>query len=289
MKKRDVLNSPRLSELKKKRRRVLLQKIFFVLLAIAVFVVPLAYISRMEKLNIGGVVVKGNKVIDPEILKDLAQERMSGSYLWIFPRTNLFLYPKNDIKESLTEKYKRIKEITLAVKDKKILEVSIVERIPKYLWCGTTPPPTTSTPTTCYFLDEDGYIFDLAPYFSGEVYFKFYGDTILNDGDPTGSYFFGANFTKFIAFRDALISMGTKPVAAFINEKGDINISLSSLGKAGVSPEILLKTNADFNHMAENLQTAISTEPLQTDFRKRYSSLLYIDLRYGNKVYYKFK
>ena len=49
------------------------------------------------------------------------------------------------------------------------------------------------------------------------------------------------------------------------------------------------KMTSDFQKIAENLQAALATEPLRSDFKNKYSSLLYLDLRYGNKVYFKFK
>jgi nucleoside-diphosphate-sugar epimerase len=39
----------------------------------------------------------------------------------------------------------------------------------------------------------------------------------------------------------------------------------------------------------ENLDAAIDTEPLKSKLKNKFSSLEYIDLRYGNKVYDKFK
>ena len=56
-----------------------------------------------------------------------------------------------------------------------------------------------------------------------------------------------------------------------------------------MGPEIIFKADSDFNQIIENLQSVLTTEPLQTEFKTKYSSLLYIDLRFGNKVYYKFK
>ena len=51
---------------------------------------------------------------------------------------------------------------------------------------------------------------------------------------------------------------------------------------------ICVGLDSDFEKLAENLQAALMTEPLQSDFKNKFSSLLYIDLRFGNKVYYKF-
>jgi len=50
----------------------------------------------------------------------------------------------------------------------------------------------------------------------------------------------------------------------------------------------ILYTVTIMQNIKENLDTALNTEPLKSDFKKKYSSLEYIDLRFGNKVYSKF-
>lgn len=288
MQRRDVLHSPRLVELKRKRRKLLMKKILFWVIFILLFTIPVAYISRMDKLNISAVEVRGNRVIDSRDIREVAQGELSGNYLWVFPKTNLFIYPKRAIFRTLETKYKRLTDISLEIENRKTLIIKVEERTPGYTWCGFAPSPTPITEEKCFFLDESGYIFDTAPYFSGGVYFKFYGNTEHNDGDPTGTHFFGANFHKLTLLKDALISMGLKPIYAYVDNT-NLKISLEPGANAPSTPELYLKTNADFAKMAENLETALSTEPLLSDFKKKYSSLLYIDLRYGNKVFYKFR
>ena len=146
-------------------------------------------------------------------------------------------------------------------------------------------------------MDEDGYIFDEAPYFSGEVYFKFYGLTDVGRPDsgrptsedfPLGSYFLKQNFKQLISFKDILIGIGLKPVALYATNDGDIQIFLSGGTLPTTGPQIIFRADADFQNVAENLEAALTTEPLQSEFKNKYSSLQYIDLRFGNKVYYKF-
>jgi hypothetical protein len=55
------------------------------------------------------------------------------------------------------------------------------------------------------------------------------------------------------------------------------------------APKIIFKIDSDYQKIAENLQAALSTEPLHSDLQKKLALLLYLDLRFGNKVYYKFK
>lgn len=259
----------------------------------------LAYLSHLESLNIGNFEVSGHRVIDVEELETAAREQLAGKYLFIFPKSNILYYTKNSLEDGLKDKFKRIKEISFSIKDKRTLQISLTEREPKYTWCGVELPLSDANDSahTCYFMDDTGYIFDKAPYFSGEVYFKFYGmpqvsdvgrPTSDGDFDPLGSHFFGQNFGQFILFRDVLVNMGMKPKSLYVNKDKDVEIHLSRGQSVAEEPKIILKTDTDFKNAAENLDAAMDTEPLKTDFQKKYQTLQYIDLRFGNKVYYRF-
>ncbi|MFA6257425.1 MAG: hypothetical protein WC671_00220 [Candidatus Paceibacterota bacterium] len=278
--KKNVLNSPGLLELKKRRQRVFLNKIFIFLLGVLVIFLLLAFLSRLQSVNISKVEILGNKVLDTETLNNAIQEQIAGKYLWIFPKTNIFLYPKNNIEKELLNEFKRIKDISLAPKNNRTLEVSLAEREAKYTWCGVVP--VSGAEEQCYFVDENGYVFDEAPYFSGNVYFKFYGA-------QSESYFSKQNFKQLIIFKDTLIGFGLKPVALYATNDGDIEIFLLGGNPLTVAPKIILRADADFQNVAENLQAALDTEPLKSKFKNKYSTLQYIDLRFGNKVYDKFQ
>lgn len=291
MQKRNVLNSPRLVELKKHRRRILQRKIALFLIGFFLFFLSLIYIFSLSAFNINSIEITGNKIIDTEDIKEIAQNQITGKYLYFLPKTNLFFYPKSNIKSELQNKFKRLKDINIAIQNQKVLVISMTEREALYTWCGEVLPELNESGEKCYFLDRDGYIFDEAPYFSGEVYFKFYGpvDAVnkTTDGTFYGSYFSPDNFQKFIIFKKELEIMNLKPVRLLTTFDGEVMVFLSK----GVTsnPKIIFKADADFQKVAENLQAALVTEPLQSNFKNKYSSLEYIDLRFGNKVYFKFK
>src|SRR3989344_592375 len=280
----NVLNSPRLHELRKQRRRVFLNKFILILIACLVIFVGLGFISRLGRLNIASTAVSGNKVVDAEIIKEKVNKDLAGYYFWLFPKTNIFFYPKNKIKENLALDLKRLENISLEVGDDRVLQISVSEREALYMWCGEIILTETvpNEKEKCYFLDKNGFIFDEAPYFSGEVYFKFYGET-------RDSYFAKENFPQLVLFKETLGQMKLKPTVLYKMQNGDIKILLSSTNSSLANPEIILKSDSDLGIVAENLSAALDTEPLKTDFKKKYSSLIYIDLRFGNKVYYKFK
>lgn len=285
MQKRNILNSPKLLELKKKRQKNFLVKILLSIFALSLIFVCLAYLSRISALNIGEIKVTSNKAVDTDMIKMAVEKKIAGNYLWFFPKTNILFYPKNSIKRDLFNQFKRLNNIALSIKNNKLLEISLTERTALYTWCGNTIDLVVGVPSDkkCYFMDKDGFIFDEAPYFSGEVYFKFYGLASI------GTYFSENNFKQLIYFKDTLVAMKFKPFSLSIEDNGNIKIFLSNLNKTTIEPYLILKVDSDFQNVAENLEAAMSTEPLQSNFKNKYSSLQYIDLRFGNKIVYKFK
>jgi hypothetical protein len=286
--KKSALNSPRLLELKKKKHKILRRKIFFLISIFILILIILSFLSKWEKLNINAIQISGNKVLETQMIEDVVKEEIAGNYFYFFPKTNFLLYPQHKIETDLKNKFKRIKNIFVNDRNIKTLDISLTERTALYTYCGTNLPTLDNNNQKCYFVDDEGYIFDEAPYFSGEVYLKFYGATNPNSENPIGAYFFQQNFGKLILLKETLEKIGIKPVVFYLEDGGDMKMFLfSSTSELGL--EIIFKSGSDFEKMVENLQSVLSTEPLQSDFKNKYSSLLYIDLRFGNKVYYKFK
>jgi cell division septal protein FtsQ len=295
MKKRNTLNSPRLLQLIKHRHRIVFKKIAFSLLGLLAFMGLVVYISRLGSLNVSDIEVVGNKVIDTAAIKAVAEQQISGKYLRLFPKTNILIYPQNNIKNELQDKFKRLQNIKISILNNRVLQISVAERSSKYIWCIANAPLQVESSTTdnnnqkCFYLDEDGFVIDEAPFFSGNVYFKFYGSSSLNINTPQGPYFFKQNFKQLISFSNVLTGMSLNPVAIYIGDNDDIEVYLSNGPSALLGPKIMFTSDSDFQNVAENLETALTTEPLASEFKSKYLSLLYIDLRYGNKVYYKFR
>lgn len=299
---RKALNSSKLSEIKKKKQKILKQKIL-IFLALFVFVFfGLSLFSKWEQINIKTVNIYGNKVIETEEISKVVYEALDGKYLYLFPKSNSLIYPSNAIKSNLSEKFKRIKNISISLdtKDIQTLNINLGERSPNYIWCGesiaiktdvlNSNDASTSSleDNACYFVDESGYIFDTAPYFSGDVYFKFYGP-LQNIDSPPGNYFLRPDFVRTAEFKNILDQMELKPSVYNTLADGEAEIYLSSLIGKSLGPKIIFKSDADYMKLSENLQAALNAEPLKTDIKKKYNTLKYIDLRFDNKVYYKFE
>ncbi|MFZ2205358.1 MAG: hypothetical protein WAV23_02095 [Minisyncoccia bacterium] len=294
-KERNILSSPRLDELKRKRKRVLRNKIILYILGFLIILVGLNLLSRIPALSIKSVEVRGANILDPKNLKENIESVLNEKFI-VFSKRNVFFYSKSKI-EKILSSIPRIKSFDINRENFNNLVIDIVERDSKYTWCGESLPVDDLVEvnnmmpkeTQCYFMDGSGYIFDEAPYFSGDVYFKFFGKTELNSESVAGSYFIPNTFEKILIFKNNLEKMGFKLSSLLVKSDGDMELYLSLNSALPNTPKIIFKSDADFDRIAENLQAVITEEPLKSDFQKKYSSLLYIDLRFGNKVYYKFQ
>lgn len=278
-----VLDSNKIQELKNRKKQKFKKKIYFALFFVLLFFIGFIFLSREPRLNIKNIVVSGNKVVDESDILDIVNENLKGHYLWFIPKTNFLLYPKDKIVNSLNSSFQRIKGLSVALQDVETLKIEIEERDIKYTWCGASIPEVKESPeeNSCFFMDESGFIFDKALYFSGDVYFRFYGSV----SEAPGQYFYKDYFDKFVFLKESLEGLGLMPVSLRVVGDGDLEIYLSN--PSGVQPKILVESDGNMEKVINDFKTALDTN-FKKQLDEKYSKLKYIDLRFDNKLYYKF-
>ncbi len=283
VKRRDILNSPKLTELKRQRRKNVQNKIFYISTAILFIFIILMFISRLDKLRIKNIEISGNKVVDTDNIDKIIRDTIEGNYVYVLPKSNFLLFPKEAIIENLTTEYSRLKDISFHFENTESISVSLKERDGKYIWCGDILSiESTAENNPCSFMDESGYVFDIAPFFSGNVYFRFFG--VLNNKNYAPDL-----WVKIVTLKESVSNMGLKPVALYLKDDEDVTVYLQSSSVLTEAPEIRFKQDFILEKTVENLQAAITTEPLISDLKNKNKTLDYIDLRFGNKVYFKFR
>lgn len=279
-----VFTSSKLEEIKKKKKRIFKIKLVIFFVIFILFIIGLSFLSKWQKLNIQTIQIEGNKVLDKEDLEILVKNELAKKYIWLFPKSNIAILPKNKLKKDLMNKFGRIETINFNLNGFNTLEITITEREALYTWCGETLPEITlpKEEENCNFVDLNGFVFDNAPFFSGNVYFKFYG-TLEN------SIFKEQNFNQYVNLIENIKSLNLVPIALFEKQDGETEIYLSLNVPIKEAPKIIFNTKEDYNKVFENLKIGIETLPLKNDLKDNYLNLSYIDLRFNNKVFYKFK
>lgn len=262
---------------KQKKKILLIRSAIFLTLCVllCVFVV---WLSGLPALQINTISISGATVLREETLKEEVNMMLSGKYLWLVPKTNIFVYPRKQIEVALSKRYPRISSVSLATLDKGMLMVTLRERQPFALWCDNVP--TDTSVSQCYFLDTDGFVFDHAPQFSGDAYFKYYG--ILPYEAPVGSYYLSST-TRFHELSDFVSDVKKLDISPlYITAKNQESFELFIFGGG----KILFDTQEGLKKISERLSALLKTQNLVP---REGGELLveYIDLRFGNKMFFK--
>jgi cell division septal protein FtsQ len=241
----------------------------FLLVALAAGVTWVPYV-RIQKVDISGT----QSVSKDAVLKTV-QEKIAGGYGFIFARSNIFLYPKHEIENTLLSQYPVFKSVTAHAQNLQTLSVDVTERQPAALWCGN------GSTTDCSIMDGGGVVYAPAVTLSGDAFVTYMGSTTGQAQYP----------------RQYLTQHMFEALTAFVNELGkqvqDDNIR-----------EVAVDTNGDTRVYFQNdflLIFSLNDDTAKTLARfslaltsasftaHKLSDFEYLDLRFGDKLYYKLK
>lgn len=270
---------------KRRRRRTIRLSVFAVLFAIVIG--GLSYLAHLPGLRIANVTFAGARVLSEDDMRNYVDERLSGSYLLLFPKNNIFLINKRHLTHKMLIAFPRMDTLDISM-EKRVLHFSINEREAAYLWCGETPFPSDTTDVSCYYFDDTGFIFDHAPYFSRPVYFTLYDKATYG---PSGLYEGGMvlhakELPDLFAFVATLETLGVKGFALSISDIDEVTLYLGEEANPNAT-RVMWNLHDSYEEVGGNLKAALLAEPLRTDFGTDGANLSYIDLRYEGKVYYK--
>ena len=267
--------------IRKKRERLFIKiGVFFLVLIMLIGIV--SYVSHRKEIRISKVELYGGVLVRQSDIEAEILQFLYGSYFWLFPKGNVFLYPKNSLENYLKEKFKRIDTIDIQRKKFDSLSVKITERKPEALWCDL-PVPEMGTPEHCYFMDSNSTIFVEAPYFSGDAYFKYYGlmstsTTVIGREYMASSTQF-SDISKFIS---DIRKLSVSPVYLLAKDNGEFTLVLST------GAEIYFDTKESLSKTSSNLNALLSSDVFPTSSDPTIN-VDYIDLRFGNKLFYRLK
>jgi cell division septal protein FtsQ len=260
-----------------KRQEAFNFKVALLVLVIVIIALGFSSLLGIDRILIKEVEIEGNSVIFDKEIKEIVHENLSGSYFYLFQKSNFLLFPKEAIKKEILKEFERVEDVDFSIENFEKLTISIKERRPHYLYCGDF----VKEEEKCFFLDNDGLIYSTSPTFSGNVFIRFYGP--INGDNPVGKVFLPeSKFKSLTSFFNSLMQARLEPIRLERLEDDDIEVYLESGGK------IIFNLKQDMTKLSEDLNSILE-DPAFEQERENISDLEYIDLRFGNKVYYKFR
>lgn len=270
-------SSLRSGKLTRRKRIVFFVKLCFVLVLILGMCAGFVYLMHRPEITIATLIVSGANVVDEAEIKGIVREVIGGAYLWLFPKSNALLYPKHAVETALTRNLLRIKEAEARRDGFTGLAILVEEREPHALWCGENR--LEGAVPACFFIDETGFIYAPAPDFTDDVYFRYYGPLVKSD--PLGQFYLPEEeYRRLSLFFASLEDYGVEARELAIRDNTDYEFYLED------DIQVLFARQQDLSRVLENLLAVVDSEDFKAQDR---FSIDYIDLRFGNKVYYKLK
>ncbi|MFH1402601.1 MAG: hypothetical protein ABIG87_03200 [Patescibacteria group bacterium] len=259
--------------------------ILFLILATGL-VFFLSYLSKNESANIKNIDIFGNSVTHSQDVLEIANKNIEGNYLGLFSKRNFLLYPKSKIKKDILNAFLRIETVNLAREsfaNFQSIKINITERKPDALYCDYLASELPDV-EECYFMDENAFIFDRAPTFSENVYFKYYGGDVstTTENKIVGQTFLASaptgQFEKVNLLIRYLKDINIDVYKLTVKKNGDYELYFDKESK------LIFDEKQDFGIILENLRAVlIDLGDLEG------KEFEYIDLRFNNKIPYKFR
>lgn len=287
--KRVVLKPSHIAERERKAKK---RRLYFLISAIVVLLSILSFVSHLRPINISNVIVEGNRISSVRDITKSVNKTIEGNYLFIFSKSNIFIFSKSNIEDKLLSEFPRLETVSVSRLGFNGIKVEVKEREGQYLWCGYLDEDfNINSESTCYFTDEEGYVFGTSPYFSGNAYFKFYGSETMNRTiSPVGQNLVSKElFVELLRVVYGLERLGIISESIKIRDNGEYHIVLEKTANSQTSKSfIIFSKDNNLEESLENLTVAFSSADFKKQFDEQRDSLLYIDLRFKDKVYYKF-
>ncbi len=226
---------------------------------------------RVTQMDVAGV-----STLSAGDIQATVQEKITGRYWYLFPKNNILLYPRQGIESALRAHYPTLAEASVGAENLHTLGITVVERQPAALWCGQD----FSAENNCSFMDASGLVYAPAAQFEGDAYQKYFG--ALASPESLGQYLTPEQFHSLSALAQALAAkVPGDPVAGlWVESDGDAHLIFNS----GFT--LLFNSTDDTGAVFNRFSLALTAAPFTAHPA---SSFEYLDLRFGNKLYYKLK
>lgn len=258
----------------KRNKGRIFTSIFYILLVFGSFAAVVYFIFFTQYFQVQRISFYGMNVVQEDILKQISARYLETEKYYFFGQKNLLAMSPNGLTEVFKRELRRVKNASVDKKFPNTLDISIEEYTPAGIACNNIDAQSQK----CFYFDNEGVVFDEAPFIVGELLLFVYDENVNVISFPEKKY--DTDFIRFILkFKQEISEENILAMEYFkvSNKFGDIEVMFRAGFKIFLSqsqtPEEQAKAALEIlNSQAGNIQ-----------------NLDYIDLRIKNRAYYKLK
>lgn len=230
------------------------------------------YATYLPQFSINTIEISGASDISPKLVRTYVETQIFDGANHFFSRGNMFLYPRRTLEENIREYFPRIHKVQISRESflAQAIQVTVEERAPRARWCADD---------SCYYMDDNGFIFAAESTSTPPtIRYTFTGALPFLKTSPIGQRFLPEHLPDMFTLLERLERAGFVPTGISTLSEQDFSVMFETGFMLRASFE------EDPEKIARNLELVLSSDSL----REKENELQYIDLRFGNRVYYKF-
>ena len=265
----------------KRRRGSSSKKGLFTFLVVGIVFACVAggiYFARIRRLQVTKISVEGVSSLSQDEIAARIRSMLDGKYFGLVPRTNIFLIRSSRIAKELIAAVPMIRSIRITKTIPDRVTVSVVERT---LWAIACNDLNISPkkPVQCAYIDDTGFAYESSPLSVGSLITRITTD--MAEQHIPSAFFDGA----FVADAGMM-----KQIVEHATSARVIGYDFSS----ALPREMKVKTAEGFTVIFPRGAILADTEKVlqrvfEQEIKEKQPQLDYIDVRFGNKVFFKFR
>lgn len=272
-----ILKSPKLIE---KKRAKLIKITLVYSLCVVTLISGIFFTLRLDSLQI--TTINSNVAYSAEITNKV-NSILNESYLYLIPKSNVWFYPKSEIKEVLLSSFNTIDNLNMKANGLSALDININERIPVALACEGFSADNDNS--NCYLVDNQGLVYTKSANFSDGVFFRYFistnsinnliGKNLIGDEDK---------FIEIQSFVDLIKKSGINATGLLIGEDGQYEMYAKNHDDSEMV--IYFNNRIPFEKTTSNLIAFIEDSKVKKNGNNGKMNFESINLRFGNNIYY---
>lgn len=234
------------------------------------------FVLRRPEWQIRAITITGLRVIPEGAVRENVADALAGTHLWVIPRSSIVFARERTIADALKKEFPPIRDLAVRKRFPNRLDIAVTER---RLWAIFCNDLKTATSSSCVAMDETGYAYADSPAPRGALILR-----VRSDGAavPVGAFAVSEGIMDRLrrATEQMPASAGSAPLSFELSR--DIRSEFRAIMPEGY--RVIFRRDDDLANALRVLKKVLDEE-----IQEKRARLDYIDLRFGNKVFYKMK
>lgn len=275
------------SKFAEKRRRELLVVFFLCTLCMLSVIAAFILLIRSGPLQIVNVNVAGTSVSGKDLIAEATQKALTDGTRHLIPDTSILFFPKSKIAAAITSQFPDVKDFSISRTGFSEITISIYDRTPAAIVCAGFRDE--SGDSACLWSDEHGFVFSPIASSSTAYNDRAFNRYYIPSGLELGKYFIEEKkFKELEQFVRGAARGGLEPLGVLIGENGQYEMYVKNR-RGDSEATVYFDTHAPFDATLSNLlifwQNGLENRKVNARATST-PAFDYINLRFGNTVYY---